>query len=137
MRIMTAALAVLPVFCLAGCGATSVAKMGYKTVVGVDADTIPLETIPVGALAPYGTVQVGQVTTDVGPICPASLLAEVRNQMRDVFSDRLTVTFSGAGRSLTVDVVCRYYKNAKPLQIVEGTSEVQRIVIGRILAGRS
>ncbi|NQU64360.1 MAG: acyl-CoA dehydrogenase family protein [SAR324 cluster bacterium] len=30
--------------------------------------------------------------------------------------------------------VSRYYKNAKLLQIVEGTSEVQRMVIGRILA---
>lgn len=30
--------------------------------------------------------------------------------------------------------VSRYYKNAKLLQIVEGTSEVQRLVIGRILA---
>ena len=113
MRIMTAALVLLPVFCLAGCGVTSVAKMGYKTVRGVDADAIPLETIPAGALAPYGTVQVGQVTTDVGPICPASLLTEVRNQMRDVFAERLTVTFPGAGRSLTIDVVCRYYKKKR------------------------
>jgi alkylation response protein AidB-like acyl-CoA dehydrogenase len=30
--------------------------------------------------------------------------------------------------------VSRYYNNAKLLQIVEGTSEVQRIIIGRILA---
>ena len=32
--------------------------------------------------------------------------------------------------------VSRYYKGAKPLQIVEGTSEVQRIIIGRILGNR-
>ncbi len=32
--------------------------------------------------------------------------------------------------------VSRYYKGAKILQIVEGTSEVQRIVIGRLLAAR-
>lgn len=31
--------------------------------------------------------------------------------------------------------VSRYYKNAKILQIVEGTSEVQRMLIGRILKG--
>lgn len=31
--------------------------------------------------------------------------------------------------------VSRYYKGAKLLQIVEGTSEVQRMIIGRILAG--
>jgi alkylation response protein AidB-like acyl-CoA dehydrogenase len=31
--------------------------------------------------------------------------------------------------------VSRYYKNAKILQIVEGTSEVQRMILGRILAG--
>lgn len=33
--------------------------------------------------------------------------------------------------------VSRYYTGAKILQIVEGTSEVQRLVIGRILGGRS
>jgi alkylation response protein AidB-like acyl-CoA dehydrogenase len=33
--------------------------------------------------------------------------------------------------------VSRYYKGAKILQIVEGTSEVQRLVIGRILGGRT
>jgi alkylation response protein AidB-like acyl-CoA dehydrogenase len=32
--------------------------------------------------------------------------------------------------------VSRYYKEAKILQIVEGTSEVQRLIIGRILAGK-
>ena len=31
--------------------------------------------------------------------------------------------------------VSRYYRNAKLLQIVEGTSEVQRMILGRILAG--
>lgn len=31
--------------------------------------------------------------------------------------------------------VSRYYKSAKLLQIVEGTSEVQRMIIGRLLAG--
>lgn len=33
--------------------------------------------------------------------------------------------------------VSRYYKGAKVLQIVEGTSEVQRLVIGRLLAGKN
>lgn len=32
--------------------------------------------------------------------------------------------------------VSRYYKSAKLLQIVEGTSEVQRTILGRILAGK-
>jgi len=32
--------------------------------------------------------------------------------------------------------VSRYYKGAKILQIVEGTSEVQRLIIGRILSGK-
>ena len=31
--------------------------------------------------------------------------------------------------------VSRYYKSAKILQIVEGTSEVQRMLVGRILKG--
>ncbi|MDY6852468.1 MAG: acyl-CoA dehydrogenase family protein, partial [Thermodesulfobacteriota bacterium] len=32
--------------------------------------------------------------------------------------------------------VSRYYKSAKLLQIVEGTSEVQRTILGRILAAK-
>ncbi len=31
--------------------------------------------------------------------------------------------------------VCRYYRGSKLLQIVEGTSEIQRLIIGRILSG--
>ena len=33
--------------------------------------------------------------------------------------------------------VSRYYKGVKILQIVEGTSEIQRMIIGRILAGKT
>lgn len=33
--------------------------------------------------------------------------------------------------------VSRYYKGAKPLQVVEGTSEVQRMIIARILDNRA
>ena len=39
-----------------------------------------------------------------------------------------------------MEVVCVklwYYKSVKLLQIVEGTSEVQRMLIARILAGSS
>ena len=32
--------------------------------------------------------------------------------------------------------VCRYYKESKLLQIVEGTSEIQRVIIGRMLSQR-
>ena len=32
--------------------------------------------------------------------------------------------------------VARYYRQAKILQIVEGTSEVMRLIIGRVLTGR-
>jgi short-chain 2-methylacyl-CoA dehydrogenase len=30
--------------------------------------------------------------------------------------------------------VCRYHRGVKLLQIVEGTSEIQRVIIGRILS---
>jgi alkylation response protein AidB-like acyl-CoA dehydrogenase len=33
--------------------------------------------------------------------------------------------------------VSRYYQGAKLLQIVEGTSEVQRMILGRLLAART
>jgi alkylation response protein AidB-like acyl-CoA dehydrogenase len=33
--------------------------------------------------------------------------------------------------------ISRYYRGAKLLQIVEGTSEVQRMILGRLLAART
>jgi hypothetical protein len=98
-----------------GCGASSLAKIGYKTMRGVDADVIALEPIPAGALDAYHTIQVGHVTTDVPQICRAPLLDEVKTQFKAVFDEQLSEAFPGRPRSLTVDVSCRYYRKKSPI----------------------
>lgn len=47
------------------------------------------------------------------------------------------VQIHGGYGYMTEYLVSRIYRGAKVLQIVEGTSEVQRMIIGRILGGRS
>lgn len=47
------------------------------------------------------------------------------------------VQIHGGYGFMTDYLVSRIYRGAKVLQIVEGTSEVQRMIIGRILGGRS
>jgi hypothetical protein len=103
--------ALLVFFSPAGCG--TVAKMGYKSVVGVDTNARLHEPIATHALASYGTATVGQVDTDVSTICSDALLAQIRHHMRGAFAERLTTTYPGNGRSLTVDVDCRYHKRSR------------------------
>ena len=45
--------------------------------------------------------------------------------------------FTEAMVAMTEYPVSRFYKNSKLLQIVEGTSEIQRMIIGRILAEKA
>jgi alkylation response protein AidB-like acyl-CoA dehydrogenase len=52
-----------------------------------------------------------------------------------VASDALQI--HGGYGYMTEYPISRHYKGAKLLQIVEGTSEVQRMILGRILAGQS
>jgi len=84
--------------------------MGYQTIRGVSADTVPLGVIPHAALEAYDSVEVGDVTTDVPEICPPILLTEVESKLVEAFAERLAEVFPGGGKSLVVDAVCRYYK---------------------------
>jgi len=95
--------------CLAT-GCSTVAKMGLKTMQGVKTHAIEIDAIPVTTLDPYQTLTVGSVTTDVGPICPVSLVSEVNSQLIEACNERLEDVFSGGDKSMTIDVVCRFYK---------------------------
>jgi hypothetical protein len=100
---------------VSGCGGFGAAKMGYKAIKGADARIHPVRDIAPAALQQYQTVSLGEVTTDVGRICPPEVLGEVRTAYREAFADEdFREAFPGGGRALTVHVVCRFFKE-KPL----------------------
>ena len=91
-----------------GCGFA--AGTGVKIIKGVQADAIPLGEVASLTLDGFETVKVGQVTTDVERICPSNVQAEVRMKMREAFADALVEVFPGGGKTLTVNAVCRFFK---------------------------
>jgi len=93
-----------------GCGVGTAVSTGVKIIQGVQAHAIPLGTVSSSALDGYETIKAGQVTTDVERICPSNVVAEVRMQMRAAFADELSETFPGGGKTLTVNVACRFFK---------------------------
>jgi hypothetical protein len=100
---------------LSGCGGFGAAKAGYKVFKGADASIHPVRDVSPAALQQYQMVSLGEVTTDVGRICPPEVQGEVRARLREAFSDEgFREMFPGGGRVLTAHVVCRFFKE-KPL----------------------
>ena len=109
MRSILSALAVSLLTLNVGC-IGAVAGAGVKIVQGVQADAIPLGKVASLTLDGYETIKAGEVTTDVERICPSNVLAEVRMKMREAFADELADLFPGGGKTLTVNAVCRFFK---------------------------
>jgi len=97
-----------------GCSGAGMAFSGAKAVViGASAHVIAVR--PVSSIREYGSVKLGEVTTDVGPICPSELIAAVRGAMQATFADNDTrKVFAGGGKTLVVNASCRFFKE-KPL----------------------
>lgn len=77
---------------------------------GLQADVLPLRPPSARHIAPYQQLKVGQVTTDVGAICPPDVVQEVRSALVEAFADDLDNQFSGSEPVLVADVICRFYK---------------------------
>ncbi len=96
-------------------GCMSVAKVGYKVVKGAEAHVDPIREVSPEVLREYGKVTLGEVTTDVGPICPERVLEAVRMHTSAAFgTEAFKQVFPGGDKTLTVDLVCRFFKE-KPL----------------------
>jgi len=110
MRSVLSALAVSLMALNVGCGVGTVASTGVNIIQGVQANAIPLGQVASLTLEGFETIKVGQVTTDVERICTSNVRAEVRTQMGEAFADELVEAFPGGGKTLTVNVVCRFFK---------------------------
>ena len=91
-------------------GCSKVASTGIEIARGVQADVLPIRDISPGTIARYNSVKVGDVTTDVGRICPPRVQTQVRAQMQIVFAEKLKEQFTGGGSTLMVNAVCRFFK---------------------------
>ncbi len=100
---------------LAGCSPVSVAATAagaaYKVVRGAEANATLISGTARAGLAPYRTLRLGEVTTDVPPICTPDVLARVRGAIIEQLGDEDTARmFPGGGRTLRFDVLCRFFK---------------------------
>ncbi len=91
--------------------ATSAAGAAYKVVRGAEADPTLIRGAVPAELAAYRSLRLGEVTTDVPPICTGEVLAKVRAAIIEQLGDQETVrAFPGGGKVLRFDVLCRFFK---------------------------
>ncbi len=100
----------------AGCNpvsaAMSGAKVGVKVFTGAQAKIHVLQGMSAGAIAPYRSVEVGEVSTDVEPICTFAEISEVKLAMREELAEaRFRREFPGGEPKLVVNVVLRFFKH--------------------------
>jgi hypothetical protein len=100
---------------LAGCSPMSMAMSGGKTafrvVQGAQAKVRPLKDVSAADVAPYRSIRLGEVSTDVPALIPASQLGIVRTAMlQELGSEASLKRFPGHGKVLVANVVCRFLK---------------------------
>jgi hypothetical protein len=99
----------------AGCDPASMAftggQMGVKVFTGAQAKVHVLRDTSVEAMRAYRSVELGEVTTDVAPICTFEEISEVRLSLRGQFSEEKFIRyFPGGEPKLQVNVVLRFFK---------------------------
>ncbi|MBI4578182.1 MAG: hypothetical protein HY718_00675 [Planctomycetes bacterium] len=91
--------------------ATTAGKAAVQVVRGAEADVKSIKLAEGSKLASYNTLQLGEVTTDVPPICTAEAMGKVREGLREgLASDTVKKAFPGGGKKLKINVVCRFCK---------------------------
>jgi hypothetical protein len=99
----------------AGCDPASMAftggQMGVKVFTGAQAKIHVLQGISSEAIRSYRSVEVGEVTTDVQPICTFEEISEVRMALHGRLSEeKFRRSFPGGEPRLQVNVVLRFFK---------------------------
>ncbi len=91
-----------------GCGV--VVSTGVKAVRGVQAEVLPIRDLTPGTLAAYNTLKLGEVSSDIHPICPGNVIAEIRKAAPKQFAEETEKRFKGGPKVLQANIVVRFYK---------------------------
>lgn len=116
MRRMLLAILALTLIVSVGCGspismAGSAGKTAFKAIRGAQAELTPIRVSQVDTWAAYRTLQAGEVTTDVPPLCTPQILSKVRAGISKGMADEdVREAFAGGGKTLRFDVMCRLYR---------------------------
>jgi len=87
------------------------AKVGVKVFTGAQAKIHVLQGMSGGAIGSYRSVELGEVSTDVEPICTFGEISAVRLALRDQLADaRFRREFPGEEPKLILNVVLRFFK---------------------------
>ncbi len=112
MRIMRdLALAGLLMAFVLSCGCETAGKTGFRVAKGVDADVLPISgALTPSKLAAYNTLKLGKVSSDIGRLCPDEVIAEIRKSAPRLFAERTKKRFKGGPKTLTANIVVRFYR---------------------------
>jgi len=123
MRIMNEmALAGLLMAFVLSVGCETAGKTGFKVAKGVDAEVQPISGFfAPRKLAPYNTLKLGNVSSDIGQLCPDEVITEVRKFAPKFFVERTKKNFKGGPKVLTAHIVVRFYRK---YDLMKGTGRL-------------
>ncbi len=99
----------------AGCdpmsAAMSGAQVGVKVFTGAQAKIHVLQGMSAEAISPYRSVELGEVSTDVEPVCTFAEVSEVKRALTEQLTgSKFRREFPGEEPRLVVNVVLRFFK---------------------------
>jgi len=102
----------------AGCNpmsaAMSGAQVGVKVFTGAQAKIHVLKGMSTGAIRQYRSVELGEVSTDVEPICTFAEISAVKLALRDQLAEaKFRHEFPGGEPKLVINVVLRFFKRGR------------------------
>ncbi len=92
----------------AGCSPFSVAKQAGKELIGAQGKVLPIHSAGRSTYASFNSITLGQVTSDIGRLCPARMTGELATAIRKQMAE-LKSRFPGGSPAATVDFAVTYY----------------------------
>jgi|GEM_PF-5872572 len=91
-------------------GCSMAVSTGVQVVKGVDAEVYAIEDVGAGRLAPYNTLKLGHVSTDIGPLCPPEMSSQIQEIAPRKLAEESGDQFRGGPKILRADIAVRFYK---------------------------
>jgi len=89
----------------AGCSPFSIAKQAGKELIGARGKTLPIRDAGKSTYASFHSVKLGQVTSDIGGLCPAKMTTALAAALRKELGQ-----LGSGSPSMTADFAVTYYE---------------------------